>query len=100
MIKKENSRDAKEAPLPMQELEKPRIHTDAGFRRRIIALAVIMGVLFLIFLIRLAQFQLMGERKDRAQAESGTPSSASQNQDNAPASSLGHLEAKLSNILS
>ena len=42
---------------------------NAGFRRRIIALLVILGVILCLFLSRLAQFQLLDGRKYRTQAE-------------------------------
>ena len=41
-----------------EQQKKPALPEDKGFRRRMIALAVLAGVLLLIFVLRLAQFQL------------------------------------------
>lgn len=108
--KKNKSEDGKKSQAAAQsrELEQPsisqtkkqHIHTDAGFRRRIIALAVITGILFLVFLIRLVQFQLVDGSKYRTQAERGRPVSASQRDETAPGSLAACSEAKLNNILS
>ena len=48
---------------------------DAGFRRRIIALGVLLGLLLFIFLLRLIQFQLVDGNTYRQQAEGTAPAS-------------------------
>lgn len=61
------------APPPTQS---DLVEKDAGFRRRIIALAVVVGVILLIFIIRLVQFQLVNGGSYLSQATSGQPPSS------------------------
>lgn len=48
------------------EVDKVR---EPGFRRRVIALAVILGIILLIFIARLVQYQLVDGRQYRQEAE-------------------------------
>ena len=49
---------------------------DKGFLRRIIALAVLVGIVLLFFLIRLVQFQLVEGEKYYSEATAAPSSSA------------------------
>lgn len=58
------------------DANKKQPRPDAGFRRRIIALGVLLGLLLLIFLLRLVQFQLIDGEAYRRRAEGTASSSA------------------------